>query len=601
MEKEHRKDQLRHRWVRRLMQQDLALAFTSWQDYWEAHAFAMNLLRNAANHLATPGLVRGFHGWLGYIELKRGYMEERKKRGLEEQNESLGDKMKRMQASHEEKLVSLAAERAKLLEKIAQLSGSAERMEMEAEAQRAADRQSRVELLQRQVTRRIMNRGLSRGWTGWFDYWEGRVYAKKQLKEAAGRMRMPELARGISAWLFFCQMSKRAASVERLKEKLSNKSKQLESDLRQAQFDKGQVEMVRVAQEDELRALRSKVTALLGEADKAQSAQLASEALRREFDELKEFSRISQAALSETRGSLKSAEHEIARQRDASQNLLEQLLDEQRKRFQVELETYQQNAELHIVNLGAVEREAATYKAELEDLRLQLERAEAYERTLNEQRQHMQAEVEALEARLKAKTEELEAQLKLQIDARIEAELALRNMRIEYDEVKKKLHDEALIMKERILRLESFPVEVPKQPSPKRDKRERRQGAGPLGHIDLDEGPNAPPISEQIKRALKANAGKVLDLFRSWDADGDGQVTRAEFHRAMSILGLEVPKASIDDLFNQWDRDGGGELGLQELTKILRAPGKSSPVQQVQTAGKAAMVMNAFKSPNRKT
>ena len=36
---------------------------------------------------------------------------------------------------------------------------------------------------------------------------------------------------------------------------------------------------------------------------------------------------------------------------------------------------------------------------------------------------------------------------------------------------------------------------------------------GPLGHFDLDESEEAAPVSEQIVAALKANAGKVLDLF----------------------------------------------------------------------------------------
>ena len=60
----------------------------------------------------------------------------------------------------------------------------------------------------------------------------------------------------------------------------------------------------------------------------------------------------------------------------------------------------------------------------------------------------------------------------------------------------------------------------PKPPPPKKK--------GPLGDLDLDEGPNAPPIGEQLASALRANSTRVLDLFRSWDADGDGQVHRAE-------------------------------------------------------------------------
>lgn len=94
---------------------------------------------------------------------------------------------------------------------------------------------------------------------------------------------------------------------------------------------------------------------------------------------------------------------------------------------------------------------------------------------------------------------------------------------------------------------------------------------GPLGHLDLDESEGAPPVSEQIVSALMVNAGRVLDLFRSWDIDGDGTITQQEFHRAMTELGLEVPGSAIDDIFSSWDTDGGGEITHAELTTILRA------------------------------
>ena len=50
----------------------------------------------------------------------------------------------------------------------------------------------------------------------------------------------------------------------------------------------------------------------------------------------------------------------------------------------------------------------------------------------------------------------------------------------------------------------------------------------PKGWIDLDEGPDAPPISEQLGDALRSNSTRVIDLFRSWDADGDGEVGRVQ-------------------------------------------------------------------------
>ena len=56
-----------------------------------------------------------------------------------------------------------------------------------------------------------------------------------------------------------------------------------------------------------------------------------------------------------------------------------------------------------------------------------------------------------------------------------------------------------------------------------------------------------------------------------WDENGDGEVSREEFHLAMPALGLDVPKADIDKLFSEWDSDGGGCIGYKELSKILKA------------------------------
>ena len=86
---------------------------------------------------------------------------------------------------------------------------------------------------------------------------------------------------------------------------------------------------------------------------------------------------------------------------------------------------------------------------------------------------------------------------------------------------------------------------------------------------------------------------QVLDLFREWDTDGDGEVSRKEFHKAMPLLGLEVPKKDIDILFDQWDVDGGGSLSLREMQKILKAPktlpgGEADKLKGAASAVKAA-------------
>ena len=97
-------------------------------------------------------------------------------------------------------------------------------------------------------------------------------------------------------------------------------------------------------------------------------------------------------------------------------------------------------------------------------------------------------------------------------------------------------------------------------------KRERKKGSL-LGDFDIDEDSGV-PIGEQLKQALVKNAGRVIDLFREWDADGDGEITKKEFRAAMTRMGLDLPPKDVDGLFDSWDPSGGGEqhLGTQRYT-----------------------------------
>ena len=78
------------------------------------------------------------------------------------------------------------------------------------------------------------------------------------------------------------------------------------------------------------------------------------------------------------------------------------------------------------------------------------------------------------------------------------------------------------------------------------------------------------PIQEQLRDALVKQGVKVITLFREWDEDGDGTVSKKEFRKAMPLLGLDVPRADIDALFDSWDPDGSGKLAMKEVEKQLR-------------------------------
>ena len=119
----------------------------------------------------------------------------------------------------------------------------------------------------------------------------------------------------------------------------------------------------------------------------------------------------------------------------------------------------------------------------------------------------------------------------------------------------------------------------------------QRQGSLLLQGMDIDEDSDK-TVGEQLREALSKAAVRVIDLFREWDEvvlctsnpiphqpahagvarrqDGNGKVSKAEFHKAMGYLQFNAPAEAIDELFDSWDPDGSGMLELKELTRVLK-------------------------------
>ena len=57
------------------------------------------------------------------------------------------------------------------------------------------------------------------------------------------------------------------------------------------------------------------------------------------------------------------------------------------------------------------------------------------------------------------------------------------------------------------------------------------------------------PVSRSCA-VLRKDQAKVLALFKEWDEDGDGTVSKREFRRAMPLLGLKAPREHLDALFD---------------------------------------------------
>ena len=90
---------------------------------------------------------------------------------------------------------------------------------------------------------------------------------------------------------------------------------------------------------------------------------------------------------------------------------------------------------------------------------------------------------------------------------------------------------------------------------------------------------------EEIREHLVSGMSRVIDFFRACDENGDGKISRQEFHAAMPKLGIGASSVdTIDELYESFDLDGDGTLEYRELHTILRYEARrkvtSSPVRR---------------------
>jgi len=85
------------------------------------------------------------------------------------------------------------------------------------------------------------------------------------------------------------------------------------------------------------------------------------------------------------------------------------------------------------------------------------------------------------------------------------------------------------------------------------------------------------PVAEALKNTLARNAGRVIDLFRDWDSDGNGMLDKGEFRDALRRMELYVEDTAADEIFDGWDLKGEGELSLQQMQSILKRSSGSIP------------------------
>jgi len=550
-EKSARFELLTRQFARRMKNAGLAHGWLAWLDMWSSRTYAVAKLRQVANRLRTPELADAFRRWVvRLVEQARAVALAdmlRKEAGLEGEHESMKAELKRVTEEYEAKLsaAELAHEKA-LKRQLIELTGSAEEL---AALRDEKDKEGRVELLRRQVTRRIMNADISRGFTAWYELWSARTHALGRLRDCGNKLRAPDIYTAFAFWM----ETTHEAKLQDERERLERESKSLEAQVRRARFDSGQLELLSIAQKDEILALKERLRLLTDEAVDSDTGLRTIPDLRMENARLKEDHRLASEAAEEAEAKRVQAEEDIAKARLDHQKLLQRLLEQQRKQLEAELDDVKRQ-------VGARTDEWSKNASRRAELERELIRSK-------EENGRVAAEL----SEMTSEHQRVSGELNEQIDTLKSQVITLKDTIARIEEEKRKL----------AVRIPSPTLERKKeQPTPEKKKK----GTSPLGNIDLDEGPGAQPIAVQLGNALRKNAGRVLDLFRDWDDNGDGEVSRAEFHRAMPLLGLDVPKKAIDELFSQWDSGGDGTLSFRELQRILKSKPSAPTVENVTTA-----------------
>jgi len=104
-------------------------------------------------------------------------------------------------------------------------------------------------------------------------------------------------------------------------------------------------------------------------------------------------------------------------------------------------------------------------------------------------------------------------------------------------------------------------------------------------------------VQEQLRDALVDHSMRVMDLFREWDEDGNGEISREEFRRALPMLGLHASTEQLRSLFDEFDVDGSDAISFRELNRQLRRDVKneSKKVAKVASAAVELADVNALR------
>ena len=110
--------------------------------------------------------------------------------------------------------------------------------------------------------------------------------------------------------------------------------------------------------------------------------------------------------------------------------------------------------------------------------------------------------------------------------------------------------------------------------APKKYRRYTRHCRKSMKELTGDSGRG--PVADQLRAILAkhAFAKTPADLFKAWDKNRGGTVSRKEFRIWWPKVGYEIPIDDLNNLFDEFDVDGSGEIDVSEFTNAFDQKGQ---------------------------
>ena len=636
-EKEKRVQHLGEMGLKRMLNQKLAMGWSAWHDLWEEKSRQQRLLKAAASRLTKPKLTAAMAWWRDdWRSAEAGKLSMSMESRLAEEmrtRQTLEAEIERMRLDAHRRNVASTRERTELMARLTALDGGKAEAEMEMAAELEREREKRVSSIAQVGIRRMMQAGIIKGWTSWHDMWAEKKRQERLLKAAAGRLAKPKLASAISHWRHDWEAEARSEEIARLEEAKNSayarhkaielENEELKRALQKARDDmmagRGQevererrleeeLERERVKRVEHLQQIGVK-RLLQGALARGWSAwldqyegHLHTKRMMRMVTNRLGKPKLTRALLhwaDDWRSEALAASSRRHRERYGKEKLGRETAEEELARVRQEMDerVKYQTIALQEARMAAAEaqRQMAEY---MQRATMQGEMGSAARKQLEDAKEEARQLKLALKLREEKEETSADQLAKMLADQRTALNMEAKAVREALEEQLREATKKLLAFEAELTDLKSRPppIGVGGGGGGSRGSLSPPGSAKGVRGIRLKYDPNVSVI-DQLRAGLAESNTRVLDLFREWDKDGDGKISKKDFNRSFLEIAPDFPPELVDATFDECDPDKSGEIEFNELDKLLRRRG-NTPQQSAAAVSKLKLA--AKKSPRGK-